>query len=116
MSKTPEKVKFCYRTAKIEHKTFKEMDAYGVFSTKENGSPTIHLAIDAPIHELANTFLHEYFHFVADTHGVFGNVKEGKLRDDLEEQVCRVFANAVSELIKTNPDEVAWMIDGMKNG
>lgn len=106
----PTEVHYSYRKADVREVKFAEHKAYGNFVGEDR---LINIATDVPDIEQGNTFLHEYFHFVANTLHPFEGLPHA---DAVEERLVRIFSGAVSELIQKNPEAFCWMVNKMQGG
>lgn len=108
MSDVPTRITYSYRTFDVKVVDSKQLeeDGYGPHGGFDDKRTLFMATADVPDCDQADTLVHEYFHGVASTLGLF---KEMPHSLHHEERIIHAFSGAVAELIQRNPDVMAWL-------
>jgi hypothetical protein len=115
MTDVPKRIIYSFRVFDVkvvEPKVLEEQE-YGPHGGFDDKRTIFITTTDTERCDQADTLLHEYFHGVASTLGLF---KEMPHALHQEERIVHAFSAATSELIQRNPEVLEWLIDNLRGG
>lgn len=107
MAEVPARIVYSFRGFDVKVVEPKELEEeYGLHGGFDDKHTLLMTVTDIPDCDQADTLIHEYFHAVAATLGLF---KEMPHALHQEERIVHAFSAATSELIQRNPEVLAWL-------